>query len=371
VAHLAIFRREFVLSRHWLDDARYTDWVALCQFLPGPASSQMGMALGWLRAGWAGALAAWLGFTLPSAVLMAAAALGLAELGRLPAGALTGLLWVAWVVVAQAIWQMGQRFCRGATRLALALGTAAVTAAWATPWAMLGAMALAAAAGLWTLPPPKIAPLGAGRGLPRSAKHWALAALALHGALLLALPWAATQSPWLALADAYYRVGAWVLGGGHVVLPLLQAEVVQRGWVDAPTFMAGYGLAQALPGPLFAFAAFLGAAGTGPANGWTGAAVATVGIFLPGFLLVLGMLPFWEQLRSRPSLQAAMNGVQASVVGLLLAALWQALQAHPPALADGLGLAGVAALLLRARWPVWVVVPLAAALGVALHSALR
>ena len=358
VAHLGYFRTEFVERRRWLGEAAYADLVALCQFLPGPASSQVGLALGLMRAGYAGALAAWAGFTLPSALALIALALGMAQAGdALPAGALHGLKVVAVAVVAQAVWGMARSLCPDAPRRALMLATAAVLTLWPGTVAQLLAIGVAGLAGLlWMKPaadaPHESLPLPIGR---RAGAVW----LTLFFILLLGLPLLrlAFPSQALALVDAFYRAGALVFGGGHVVLPLLQASVVPTGWVEHDAFLAGYGATQAVPGPLFTFAAFLGASMQTTPSGWAGGVLALLAIFAPAFLLVAGALPFWESLRARPGARAALMGVNAAVVGLLIAALWN------PVITSGIRgagdalLAGVALLaLMRWKWPPWGVV---------------
>ncbi|WP_142803922.1 chromate efflux transporter [Tepidiphilus sp. J10] len=324
IAHLGYFREEFVVRRGWLDEREYADLVALCQFLPGPASSQVGMALGYLRAGYGGALAAWLGFTLPSAVAMILFALGLTHYAQaVPAGVLHGLKVAAVAVVAQAVWGMARTLCPDARRVTLMTVAACCVALAPLAWVQVAVIAAAGVAGLALLPgrelpPPEPLPIAMRR---RIGLFW----LALFAALLMVLPLLAhlTENPTLTLVDAFYRAGALVFGGGHVVLPLLQAETVPRGWVDAQTFLAGYGAAQAVPGPLFTFAAFLGAVREIPPAGWTGGLLALTAIFLPSFFLILGALPFWAKWRHLRHTQAALAGVNAAVVGLLLAALYQ------------------------------------------------
>lgn len=326
VAHLGYFRDEFVQRRRWLSEQAYADLVALCQFLPGPASSQVGMALGMVRGGWWGALAAWAGFTLPSAVLLTALALGLSARGDLvPPGVQHGLKIVAVAVVAQAVWGMARTLCAGPVRMAFMLVSAAVVWHWGGIGPQVGVMLGAGLLG-WVLWGRHAAPAPAQADAPLPlplARPGGAMLLALFAALLLLLPLAAGAEPgrlW-ALVDAFYRAGALVFGGGHVVLPLLQAAVVQPGWVQPDAFLAGYGVAQAVPGPLFTFAAFLGASVQGWPGGVLGAAVCLVAIFLPAFLLVAGSLPFWEPLRINPAARGALGGVNAAVVGLLLAAL--------------------------------------------------
>ena len=365
VAHLGYFRTEFVQRRRWLDDGAYADLVALCQFLPGPASSQVGFALGLQRAGWGGALAAWLGFTMPSALLLIGLALGLAQgvatAGPAAAGALHGLKLVAVAVVAQALWGMARSLCPDLPRAAIAAAAAALALALpSTPGALAG-IALGALAGRTMLAAPT-APAARG-GEPSLTRRTGALLLLLAGALLLLLPLAAAMSasPWLDAAAAFYRAGALVFGGGHVVLPLLHAEVVAPGGLSEALFMAGYGAAQAVPGPLFAFAAFLGAAMPAPLGGWTGGLAMLLALFLPGLLLVAGALPFWHTLRERRDLRRAMAGAHAAVVGVLGAALLNPMipgAIHAPADA-ALALAALAALL-ALRWPPLAVVLLLA-----------
>jgi chromate transporter len=317
-----------VVRRRWLPERDYADLVALCQFLPGPASSQVGMALGLRRAGYAGALAAWAGFTLPSALALIALALGLAHSGgALAAGALAGLKVAAVAVVMQAVWAMARSLCPDTPRRLLMLVAATLAVTLSGVAGQLAALLVGAAAGLAGLatPSPPAHPAAPGADTAGRTPGWrsGIAALVLFAALLVGLALLArvTGDPILVTLDLFYRAGALVFGGGHVVLPLLQAEVVPRGWLSADTFLAGYGAAQAVPGPLFTFAAFVGAALPAPLGGWVGGLLALVAIFTPAFLLVVGALPFWERLRTRPRAQAALAGVNAAVVGLLLAAL--------------------------------------------------
>lgn len=323
VAHLAYFREELVRRRRWMSETAYADVVALCQCLPGPASSQTGIALGLARAGYAGALAAWVGFTLPSALLMILFALGVTHYGMAAApGVLHGLKLVAVAVVAQAVWGMARSLCVGPARIAITLIAAGTVLALPGPWIQVAVMAAAAVAGI-ALVRPALAGAHEPLGLPVTHRAGVLA-LVLFAALLAGLPLLAqlAADPALHAFDAFYRAGALVFGGGHVVLPLLDAAVVAPGWVGKETFLAGYGAAQAMPGPLFTFAAFLGASMQMPPNGPGGGLLCTLAIFLPGALLVVGTLPFWESLRRNQRAQAALAGVNAGVVGLLLAALW-------------------------------------------------
>jgi chromate transporter len=359
VAHLGYFRTEFVARRQWLSEAAYADLVALAQFLPGPASSQTGFALGMLRGGLAGGIAAWIGFTLPSAALMVAAAYGVDVLSG--SGIVHGLKLVAVAVVAQAVWGMAGSLAPDRTRATIAAAAAVALLLLPSAVTQVGVILAGAALGLALCRDGAgagSAPLGiaVGRGA-------GLAALAAFLVLLVGLPVAAQAGFMPALAEAGYRAGALVFGGGHVVLPLLERAFVPTGWVSADAFLAGYALAQAVPGPLFTFAAFLGAAAWGGAGG----AIALVAIFLPGLLLMYGALPFWDGLRRRPDAQAALRGVNAAVVGILLAALfdpiWQGSVRQPADFAVALA-AFVALVLWKA--PVWAVVAATAAAGLVL-----
>jgi chromate transporter len=323
IAHLGYFRDEYVVRRKWLDEATYADLVALCQFLPGPASSQVGIAVGQLRAGYVGALAAWAGFTLPSAIALVLFAYGVDALGgALGSGWLHGLKVVAVAVVAQAVLGMMRSLAPDRERATLAVVAAAIVLAVPSAWGQIGAIVLGGVVGI--LLPKSDAPVNH-VALPLSISRAAGAALLILFFVLLAgLPLLAASVPSqsIKLFDAFYRAGSLVFGGGHVVLPLLQASVVPPGWVSNDAFLAGYGAAQAVPGPLFTFAAYLGAVMGPQPNGWAGAALCLVAVFLPSFLLVVGMLPFWDQLRRLPVAQSVLRGVNAAVVGLLLAALY-------------------------------------------------
>lgn len=364
VAHLGYFREEYVVRRRWLDEATYADLVALCQFLPGPASSQVGIAIGITRGGLLGGLAAWLGFTLPSAIALVLFAYGLRGLGAADAGWLHGLKVAAVAVVALAVWGMARSLASDRARATIAIVSAFCALLWPTGVGQVAIIAAAALVGLWLLPT-SAAPPTAVRLVPVS-RTLGVAALVVFFGLLIALPIARqiTGSQALALFDSFFRVGSLVFGGGHVVLPLLQAEVVPPGWVTSEAFVAGYGAAQAVPGPLFTFAAYLGAVMGPPPTGLAGAAIALVAIFLPSFFMIVGALPFWDTLRGRSSFQSALRGINAAVVGLLLAALYQPVWTsaiHGPA---DVGLA-LAAFGLLAFWkaPAWLVVVLAAAAG--------
>ncbi len=323
VAHLGYFRREFVLNRQWLSEEAYSDLVGLCQFLPGPASSQVGFSIGLMRAGFRGALAAWAGFTLPSAVLLVLFAFWAGALtGTAGQGLLHGLKLVAVAIVAQAVWGMARSLCPDKPRAAIAIAAASIILFTGAPLAQIAVIALGALAGLW-LRRDAPAPAFSHVTLPVSRRVGALA-LAAFCLLLFGLPLlrAATGAPGLALFNAFYRSGALVFGGGHVVLPLLRGAFVNAGWVSDNSFLAGYGAAQAMPGPLFTFAAYLGAVARPSPHGVEGAALGLAGIFLPGLLILIGALPFWHGLRTRARAQAAMRGVNAAVVGLLGAAFY-------------------------------------------------
>ncbi len=324
VAHLGYFREEYVQRRRWLDDARYVDLVALCQFLPGPASSQVGIAIGTLRAGYLGGLLAWVGFTLPSAVVMVLFAYGLAAFHVTDAGWLHGLKVAAVAVVANAVWGMAPGLASGRTRAAIAIGAACILLTAPTALAQVAVIVVGGLLGWRFLGVPGGVEGVVRDELPTRGRTSASMLLAFFFALLLLLPVARAAAPSqvLAMLDVYYRVASLVFGGGHVVLPLLQAEVVPPGWVSTDHFIAGYGVAQALPGPLMAFAAFLGAAQAPAPNGWLGGAIALVAIYVPSFLLVWGALPFWDRLRTIGAFQAALRGMGAAVVGILLAALY-------------------------------------------------
>jgi chromate transporter len=319
IAHLGYFHAELVRRRGWISEEGYADLVALAQFLPGPASSQVGFGMGLFRAGPAGAVAAFLAFTLPSAIAMLAFAYGAGLFGDATGrGVIAGLKIVAVAIVAQAVWGMARTLCPDRARATIALGAVLVVVAFAGAGGQVAAIALGAVAGL--LLSRGEGPVASGRSGFGVSRRVGLASLCLFLILLLALPLLRTTGDALALLDAFYRSGSLVFGGGHVVLPLLEAEVVQTGWVSADSFLTGYGLAQAMPGPLFAFAAFLGA--LIPPGGVTGAALALAALFLPGFLLLVGVLPFWDGLRARPAAQALMRGANAAVVGVLGAALY-------------------------------------------------
>ncbi|MCQ4264218.1 chromate transporter [Stutzerimonas stutzeri] len=358
IAHLGYFREEFVRRRGWLDERSYADLVALCQFLPGPASSQVGLAIGLLRGGYRGSLAAWAGFTLPSAIALTLFALGISTWGdALPSGILHGLKIVAVAVVAQAVWGMARTLCTDGPRIAIALMAASAVLLLPFVWGQVAVIVAAGLIGLLVFRPTTI-DSHATLAVTVTARS-ALVALILFFALLALLPLLAssTGSHALAQVDAFYRTGALVFGGGHVVLPLLQAEVVPSGWVDNDVFLAGYGAAQAVPGPLFTFAAFLGASMNDAPSSLFGAALCLVAVFVPSFLLVIGALPFWERLRSNRRTQAALAGINAAVVGLLLAALYDPVWSSAIKAPEHFVLALVAlAALMYWKLPPWLVV---------------
>ncbi|AZF12908.1 Chromate transport protein ChrA [Pseudomonas sp. R2-37-08W] len=372
IAHLGYFRDEFVVRRQWLSERSYADLVALCQFLPGPASSQVGIALGLSRSGYAGALAAWMGFTLPSAIALILFALGIASYGdAIPAGVLHGLKVVAVAVVAQAVWGMARNLCPDAPRISIMAAATCFVLLVPSAWGQVSVIILAAIVGLLLFKPQQGE---AHDPLPiRVRRRVGLFWLALFFALLLGQPLltAAFPNQTLAMVDAFYRAGSLVFGGGHVVLPLLQAEVVPSGWVDNDAFLAGYGAAQAVPGPLFTFAAFLGASMNQAPTGWLGGLICLLAIFAPSFLLVVGALPFWEHLRRNLRTQAALLGINAAVVGLLLAALYQPVWTsaiHGPQ-DFGLALVALVALMFW-KLPPWLVVLGSGVLGGLLSIAL-
>jgi chromate transporter len=370
IAHLGYFRSEFVERRKWLDETSYSDIIALCQFLPGPASSQVGIILGMLRGGFAGTLAAWIGFTAPSAIALIAFAYGVGALGDLSQVAwLHGLKIVAVAVVAQAVWGMARNLCPDRERATMAVAATLLTFAVPSAVGQIGAILAGGAIGRLLLSgtskeagAPLVFPVG--RGM-------AIASLALFAALLFGLPALAqaTGDHRLALISSFYRAGSLVFGGGHVVLPLLQQAVVPQGWIDNDAFLAGYGAAQAVPGPRFPFAAYLGTAMKSEPNGWTGGLVCLAAIYLPSFLLLIGALPFWGALRHRAGVQSALKGVNAAVVGILLGALYTPVWTSAIFSPADFGL-GVLAFLLLVFWrtPPWAVVVLGAVGAAALSA---
>jgi len=357
LVHIGCFRREFVERRRWIGEAAFAELTALCQFLPGPASSQLGMALGLRRAGVSGMLAAWIGFTLPAAAVMIGLAYAAPRLtGAFGEGWLHGLKIAAAAVVAQALVAMARTLAVGPIRAGIAIGAAAGVSL--APGAASQILALAAGAifGLALLAEPGEARNEPGVPVSPRAAVWAFAAFAI---LLGVLPVAAQllENPTLGVASVFYRTGALVFGGGHVVLPLLEAEVVERGWIDTDSFLAGYGFVQALPGPLFSFAGFVGAAQQVAPGGWWGGLVAIVAIFLPSLLLVPAALPFWGAIKANAGARGALAGANAVVVGLLAAALWDpVLGGAVQRLTDWALVAAAYVFLAVARLPPWLVV---------------
>jgi chromate transporter len=331
IAHIGYFRDEFVVRRHWLGEQAYADLVALCQFLPGPASSQVGFSIGLMRAGYLGAAAAWTGFTLPSAILLVLFAYGAGNLhGAIGTGLLHGLKLVAVAIVAQAVWGMARTLCPDRARASIAAIASLIILFSGTSIAQIGAIVFGAAAGLWLCrywqpsEPGHEAGHDPGHVVVPVSRKVGIAALIVFFALLGGLPFLRHlgAGSGAALFDAFYRSGALVFGGGHVVLPLLREAFVTPGWVSDDAFLAGYGAAQAVPGPLFTFAAYLGAVANPSPHGVAGAVLGLIGIFLPGILVLLGALQFWDALRQKTGAQAMMRGVNAAVVGLLGAALY-------------------------------------------------
>ena len=358
IAHLGYFREEFVARRQWLSERSYVDLVALCLFLPGPASSQVGIGLGLSRAGFSGAVAAWAGFTLPSALMLVLFAKGMSTWGSaFPSGLLHGLKIVAVAVVAQAVWGMARNLCTDVLRVTIAAFSACAALLWPNALGQIGVIVCAALVGLMLL---KTTQRQAAESLAISiTKKVGAISLVVFFSLLFGLPllmqfW---PSQTLAMVHDFYQAGSLVFGGGHVVLPLLQAATVPNGWVANDTFLAGYGVAQAVPGPLFSFAAFLGASMNVQPSGWVGASVCLIAIFAPSFLLVIGALPFWEQLRHSSRTQAALAGVNAGVVGLLLAALYNPVWTSAILAPQDFGLALIALVALMFwKAPPWLIV---------------
>lgn len=378
VAHIGFFREEFVARRKWMTDQDYADLVALCQFLPGPASSQVGFAIGLQRAGLPGAFAAWTAFTLPSAALLVALALGLTTYAsQIPEGLLFGLKLVAVAVVAQALWGMSKTLCPDRLRASFAVAGAAAALLYPSIYTGLGIILVGALLGLALLPREKPTPQTLKGERPATGEKavapvrfgavGAVVALLLFFGGFFALPFAVQQTgdDTLALADAFYRAGSLVFGGGHVVLPLLEAEMVDPGWVTSSEFLAGYGAAQAVPGPLFTFSAFLGVLSSVGPGGVLGGLVALLAIFVPAWLLVLGTLPFWAKLKEVATARAALNGVNAAVVGLLGAAFYDPVWVSAVLSPVHLIFALVAFLLLQFwKLPPWLVVIAGGVLGV-------
>ena len=369
IAHIGYFREEFVVRRRWLDQQAFADLVALCQFLPGPASSQTGFSIGLIRAGYPGALAAWTGFTLPSAIIMVLFAYGAGALGGgAGAGLLHGLKLVAVAIVAQAVSGMARTLCPDRQRASIAVLSALMVLFSTSAVAQIGAIALGGILGLWLCR--GAAPLGAeGHIHMPVSRRVGLGALTAFFVLLIGLPLAqhVVHGSGVAQFAAFYRSGALVFGGGHVVLPLLREAFVAPGWVNDDTFLAGYGAAQAVPGPLFTFAAYLGAVLRPTPHGIAGAVLGLFGIFLPGMLVLVGALPFWDSFRKREDAQAVMRGVNAAVVGLLGAALYNPLWTTSVKSSGDFAVALVGFVLLTVwRAPPLLVVAVSAIGGVAL-----
>jgi chromate transporter len=365
VAHLSYFYDEFVQKRKWLDEHAYSDLVALCQFLPGPASSQVGIAVGLSRAGLIGSIAAWIGFTLPSAVILVAFAYGVSAFHEfLSGGWLHGLKVVAVAIVAQAIWGMGVKLCPDRNRATIALLAAAIATAASSALVQLGIIVGCGLIGFFLLKDPTELPHTP--FIVRLSRLSGVVALTVFAVLLLTLPILAKESghSGVRLFDSFFRAGSLVFGGGHVVLPLLKAEVVNTGWVSSDAFMAGYGAAQAIPGPLFTFSAYLGAVSNLPTSGTLGALICLVGAFMPSFLIVIGVLPFWENLRRHPEIRFAMLGINASVVGLLVAAFYNPVWTSAILSSKDFALALICFLALK-FWqaPSWAVVLFSATVG--------
>ncbi|MDQ0088682.1 chromate transporter [Paenibacillus anaericanus] len=323
IAHLGYYHEEYVSRRKWLDERSYADLVALCQFLPGPASSQVGIGIGLSRGGVLGAIAAWLGFTLPSAIVLIVFALFMQGMDVGSAFWLHGLKLTAVSIVAQAVWSMGRKLATGRSRATIAILAATISLIWANAFTQVFVIAIAGIVGLWLYRKSTESQAESTFFVPISRK-WSVVCLVLYFGLLLILPLLVRifggggTTNGLLLFDSFYRTGSLVFGSGHVVLPLLQGEVIHTGWVTESDFLAGYGLVQAVPGPLFTFASYLGVL----ISGIPGAIIATIAIFLPAFLLIVGVLPFWNGLRHNNNVQGALHGVNAAVVGILLAALY-------------------------------------------------
>ncbi|WP_339616333.1 chromate efflux transporter [uncultured Gilvimarinus sp.] len=358
IAHLGYFRDEFVTHRQWLSERSYADLVALCQFLPGPASSQVGIAIGLSRSGYTGAMAAWAGFTLPSAIALVLFAMGINSYGDvIPPGVLHGLKIVAVAVVAQAVWGMARNLCPDTPRITIMAAATCFVLLVPSVLGQVGVIGMAAVIGLLFFKSQQVdehdpLPIAIGR---RVGVFW----LTLFFMLLIGLPMLTAIFPnqTLSMVDAFYRAGSLVFGGGHVVLPLLQTEVVPSGWVANDAFLAGYGAAQAVPGPLFTFSAFLGASMNEAPSGWLGGLICLLAIFTPSFLLIMGALPFWERLRGNSRMRAALYGVNAAVVGLLLAALYKPVWTSAVYTPQDFGLALIALVALMFwKLPPWLVV---------------
>jgi chromate transporter len=371
IAHIGYFHEEFVVRRGWIDEPAYADLVGLCQFLPGPASSQVGFSIGLMRAGYWGGLAAWTGFTLPSGIALVLFAYGADALGgRIGTGLLHGLKLVAVAIVAQAVWGMARTLCPDRERASIAVVAALIILFSTTSIAQIAAIVVGGLTGLWLCQ--AAPPTATGHVAVLVSRTAGLVALSVFFLLLAGLPVlrGLGMSQGTALFEAFYRSGALVFGGGHVVLPLLREAFVTPGWVSDDVFLAGYGVAQAVPGPLFTFAAYLGAVVSPSPHGLTGAALGLVAIFLPGILILMGALPFWETFRKRPAAQATMRGVNAAVVGLLGAALYNPVWTSSVKVPSDFGIALVGFVLLTVwRTPPLAVVVIGALGGIALAQA--
>jgi chromate transporter len=384
VAHIGYFREEFVVRRRWLDDAVFSDLVGLCQFLPGPASSQLGFSIGLMRAGYLGGLAAWTGFTLPSAVALTLLGFGAdaalqesAAVASVAAGLVHGLKLVAVAIVAQAVWGMARTLCPDWRRAAIAVVAAVAVSAGKSSTMQVAVLLCGGLLGMWfcrmstpastatqAAPVSGLAPVS--RLAAPVSRAVGMTSLAVFALLLVGLPLLRGWHP-AALFDAFYRSGALVFGGGHVVLPLLREAFVASGWVSDDVFLAGYGAAQAVPGPLFTFASYLGAVTAIASHRAAGALLGLTGIFLPGMLILLGTLPFWDQFRVQPDAQAVMHGVNAAVVGLLGAALYNPIWTSSVKTMGDIGAALIGFVLLTVwRAPPILIVILGAAAGVVL-----
>ncbi|WP_103106804.1 chromate transporter [Brevibacillus reuszeri] len=365
IAHLGFFHEEYIKRRKWLDEKSYAELVAVCQILPGPASSQVGIGIGILRGGLLGGIAAWLGFTLPSVLVLVLFAMFMQESTIAQAGWIHGLKIVAVAIVAHAVIEMGKKLAPDKKRATIAVLAATAALLWQTAFSQIMIIVLAGLLG-WSFYRGEQASIVPAIRVPIK-RSVAVLCLTLFICLLLALPVlkGVLSLPWLAMFDSFYRAGSLVFGGGHVVLPLLEREVLPAGWLTKEQFLAGYGATQAVPGPLFTFAAFLGAV----MNGWAGAAVATIAIFLPAFLLVAGTLPFWGALRQKRGIQAALAGVNAAVVGILLAALYDPIWVSSILTPADFVLAAILFTLL-AFWktPPWVIVLIGALGGIFINS---
>ncbi|WP_420851095.1 chromate transporter [Paenibacillus alba] len=363
IAHLGYFHHEYIHKRKWLDEKSYADLVALCQFLPGPASSQVGIGIGTLRAGLLGGAAAWLGFTMPSILILLFFSLVMKTIDVSNSGWIHGLKIVAVAIVAQAIFGMGKKLASTKSTATIAIAAASITLVWQAVFSQVLIIVLAGLLGVWAF---KTASAQETSHIQVNVhRYLAIACLLSYVLLLFLLPIlnGLGHSPLLALFDSFYRVGSLVFGGGHVVLPLLEREMVPQGWTSKEVFLTGYGAAQAVPGPLFTFATYLGAM----FSGIKGAIVGTLAIFLPAYLLIVGALPFWNALRSNPSIQGALVSINAAVVGILLAALYNPLWTTAILqTSDFIVALLLFGLLVFWKLPPWIIVLLGAAAGEAI-----